>query len=43
MVVKTPCLVASRDLSNKEWISSKIGGKSINPTKDAYCLLMYNR
>ena len=42
--LKTPCLVSSRDLSlirlDTSW---KIVGKPINPTADAYCLLMNNR
>ena len=37
--LKTPCLVASRDLSNQRLDSSrKLVGKPINPTTDAYCL-----
>jgi len=38
--LKTPCLVASRDHLNSRMDSSrKLVGKSMNPTKDAYCLL----
>jgi hypothetical protein len=37
--LKTPCLVASRDHLNQDMDSSrKLVGKSMNPTKDAYCL-----
>jgi len=36
--LKTPCLAVSRDyLQSKMDSSRKLVGKSMNPTKDAYC------